>query len=306
MSDNSQFALLATIESEAVVPVKTLPAESSNFYDNLSVLAPHIKPDEALYIFLRRDDTANGFIAIIYVPMAAQVSNKFLFGSTTMRLVRDLGIERFEEKLDVGKAWELTKEGWEAHEKHLTMAPPLTEEETVLGEVKRKEEEEGAGMSARKSHVGGSAVEVKVSEQAKEALKALNGTDGDNLVQLKITNGVTELASTSSTDLASLPSALSPNEPRFSFFRHADGSIFLVYTCPSATKPFQDKMIHATSKGNVQIFAEQEAGLKIAKKIEESEPSDLALGDFEEEKPKVEVKKAFARPPRPGRKPKVL
>ena len=50
-------------------------------------------------------------------------------------------------------------------------------------------------------------------------------------------------------------------------------------------------------------IAETDAGLKVDKKLEMSDPDDITESSIEEEfKPKVEVKKAFERPKRPGRK----
>ena len=56
----------------------------------------------------------------------------------------------------------------------------------TLGEVKRKEAEEGRGMAERKSHVS-SGVSMPVSDAALQALRALAGEEdgaSDNLVQL--------------------------------------------------------------------------------------------------------------------------
>lgn len=62
-------------------------------------------------------------------------------------------------------------------------------------------------------------------------------------------------------------------------------------------------MLYAASSRSAVQVAETEAGLKVDKKIEESNPADLSeeafLGDLH---PKVEVKQAFSRPKRPGRK----
>lgn len=80
---------------------------------------------------------------------------------------------------------ELTAQGFEKHDKHVGLAAPLTEEEQILGEVKRKEAEEGRGMAERKSHVS-SGVSMPVSDEALKALKGLAGEEdpADNLVQL--------------------------------------------------------------------------------------------------------------------------
>jgi twinfilin-like protein len=104
-----------------------------------------------------------------------------LFASTRLTLVRELGIERFRETIFATTKAELTKEGFEKHDKHVVLEAPLTEEQS-LGEVKRKEAEEGRGMNERKSHVS-SGVSMPVSEEALQALKGL-AEGRDNLVQL--------------------------------------------------------------------------------------------------------------------------
>jgi len=62
-------------------------------------------------------------------------------------------------------------------------------------------------------------------------------------------------------------------------------------------------MVYAASSRSAVQMAETEAGLTIAKRIEAGDPNDVSeesvQGDLH---PKVEVKKAFERPKRPGRK----
>lgn len=107
-----------------------------------------------------------------------------LFASTRLTLVRELGIERFRETIFATTKEELTKEGFEKHDKHARLEAPLTEEEQSLGEVKRKEAEEGRGMAERKSHVA-TGISMPISEEALEALKSLGGDGDENiLVQL--------------------------------------------------------------------------------------------------------------------------
>jgi twinfilin len=62
-------------------------------------------------------------------------------------------------------------------------------------------------------------------------------------------------------------------------------------------------MIYASSRSWAVKIAETEAGLTAEKKLELSDPEDINESSIEEEfKPKVEIKKAFERPKRPGRK----
>ncbi|TVY30825.1 Twinfilin [Lachnellula hyalina] len=299
-------------EKETLVPLTVLQPSTSSFETDLSLLTPHLTPKQALYILLRRYPSTNPapFIAITYVPDAAPVRQKMLFASTRLTLVRELGIERFKETIFATKEEELSAEGFKRHDQHEALAAPLTEEEVSLGEVKRKEAEEGRGAGERRSHVS-SGVAMPVTPEAVEALKRLVGEGGDNLVQLKINiaTETMELASSTSVPIGGLASTISSTEPRYSFYRfthtHAGeetSPILFIYTCPSGSK-IKERMLYAASSRSAVQIAEAEAGLKIEKKIEESSPEDVTeqsvLGDLH---PKVEVKKAFERPKRPGRK----
>jgi twinfilin-like protein len=227
-----------------------------------------------------------------------------LFASTRLSLARELGIERFRETIFATEARELTAEGFKRHDAHVKLEAPLTVEEQSLGEVRRAELEAGAGSGVKKSHLS-SHFSMSVADDALSALKALGqGEGGNNLVQLRIDTKteVIELDSTTSTTLSALSSAISSSEPRYSFFRFSPETIIFIYTCPSGSK-IKERMLYASSRLGVTAYAEQEAGITIAKKLEASEPGELSEEAIEEEfRPKVEVKRAFDRPRRPGRR----
>lgn len=113
-----------------------------------------------------------------------------------------------------------------------------------------------------------------------------------------------ELVSHTQSTAGSLSGSISSTEPRFAFFKyteHEQSPIIFVYTCPSGSK-VKERMVYASSRAYLVTVAEQ-AGLIIAKKLEASDPNDISESSIEEEfKVKVEVKKAFDRPKRPGRR----
>jgi twinfilin-like protein len=185
VSNPGQCGLFVTISKEQLVPGPTLASESGDFASDLHLLTPHLKDNEAAYIILRRyPNAADGFVAITYVPDAAPVRQKMLLSSTSLTLVRELGIERFREKIFATTRAELTAEGFKKHDQHVKLAAPLTEEEQSLGAVKKAEAEEGRGMSVKKAHVS-DRLTMSISDEAVEALKRLAGSDGgNNLVQL--------------------------------------------------------------------------------------------------------------------------
>jgi twinfilin-like protein len=152
---------------------------------------------------------------------------------------------------------------------------------------------------------------MPISDEALQALKSLGNDDGDNLVQLKINIAAEsmELASSTKTPISDISSTISSTEPRYSFYRYThdyNGSstspILFIYTCPSGSK-IKERMLYAASSRSAVQVAEAEAGLKVEKKIEEGSPADISAESIDSDlHPKVEVKKAFERPKRPGRK----
>ncbi|KAG9229216.1 hypothetical protein BJ875DRAFT_446166 [Amylocarpus encephaloides] len=330
VSDEAQRGLLVTIEKESLVPSTVLTSSSPSFSSDLSLLAPHLTPKTALYIILRRYEPSSPapFVAVTYVPDAAPIRQKMLFASTRLTLVRELGIERFRETIFCTREDELTEGGFKKHDQHNEQEAPLTEEEVSLGEVKRKEAEEGRGMAERKSHVAGG-LAMPIADDAMAALTALAKGEGDNDNLVQLVNGPSriiiiyanrfqqinipaekmELASVTSTPVSSLSTTISSSAPRFSFYRfthehneETQSPILFIYTCPSGSK-VKERMLYAASSRSAQQLAESEAGLKINKRIEAGGPGDVdeasIMGDLH---PKVEVKKAFERPKRPGRK----
>ncbi|OBT58935.1 hypothetical protein VE04_00858 [Pseudogymnoascus sp. 24MN13] len=309
----SQRGLLVKIDKEKLIPGPAIEPSTSDFFSDLDLLTPHVTDKEAAYIILRRyPDDSDSFIAVTYVPDAAPVRQKMLFASTRLTLIRELGIERFRETIFATTKAELTADGFRKHDKHVELEAPLTEEELALGAVKRAESEEGRGSNVKRSHISDHFA-MPISDDALGALKKLGDSAGrDNLVQLKINiaSETIELASTSSATLPELSTVISSTEPRFSFFNHSHDvpngspstSIIFIYTCPGASK-IKERMLYASSRQGVIAVAEKGAALKVVKKIEASDPDELSPESIEEEfKPKVETKKAFDRPKRPGRR----
>ncbi|KAK5659614.1 hypothetical protein OQA88_818 [Cercophora sp. LCS_1] len=313
LSTPSHFGLLATIQKEQLTPLRLLTSSpGSSFSSNVtSLLTPHIKPDEALYIILRRYASAPAFVAVTYVPDAAPVRQKMLFASTRLTLVRELGSEHFRETIFATVASELTAAGFEKHDAHEKLDAPLTEEERTLGEVKRAEQEAGAGTGAREIHLS----KTLAMPVAEDALAALKGLDGEGLVMLQKINPQTEIvelvpSDAKPTTIPELVEAISKTEPRFTFFRYththsgAESSpVLFFYTCPvtPGAKAIKYRMMYPLMKRAVLEIASRE-GVQVDKKFEVEETDEITeatvLADLH---PQVEEKKTFSRPKRPGR-----
>ncbi|KAM0324437.1 hypothetical protein ACHAQA_008219 [Verticillium albo-atrum] len=319
LSSDSYFGLLATIEAEALKPVDLLSPVSStaSFSENLASLEPHLKPNEALYIILRRHATAPHLVAVTYVPDAAKVRQKMLFASTRLTLTRELGSEHFRETIFTTTAAELTPAGFDKHDAHIKMDAPLTEEEQSLGEVKRAEQEAGRGTGVREIHLS-QKMQLPMPEDAIAAMREVGQPNGRVLTMLKVnadTESVELVPSTESpTSIAELTQAISTTEPRFTIFRYThthngveSSPVLFFYTCPVNSgrpghKAIKDRMLYPLMKRAVVTIASSEAGLELVKKYEVEEPSEITeesvLSDLH---PKVEVRQAFSRPKRPGR-----
>ncbi|KAK4149359.1 hypothetical protein C8A00DRAFT_47007 [Chaetomidium leptoderma] len=315
LASDTNFGLLVTISSEQLRPLQLLTSSSgASFAANVeSLLQPQIKPNEALYIILRRYSSAPALVAVTYVPDTAPVRQKMLFASTRLTLVRELGSEHFRETFFATVPQELSAAGFEKHDAHSAVEAPLTEEERSLGEVKRAEQEAGMGTRTREIHLSKN-LATPVAEDALQALKDLAAGGGRSLVMLKI-NPESEsivLVPDESTP-ASIPElvqAISPTEPRFTFYRftHMHGgsetsALLFFYTCPTnfSTKAIKFRMMYPLMKRAVLTIAEKE-GLTPEKKFEVEDASEITeQAVMEELHPTVEVKKAFTRPKRPGR-----
>ncbi|KAK0659500.1 Twinfilin-1 [Lasiodiplodia hormozganensis] len=308
-TDPSSRFLIASVSGETIIPRESVAAQS-DFYSDLSQLAPHLTPNEALYILVRQSsgDESARFVAVTYVPDAAPVRQKTLTASTRLALVRQLGGEKFAETFFATTAEELSAEGWKRHEAHVAGAVPLTEEEQNLVDIKEAEALESGGTGARRVQTSGH-LSMQVQDGIVEALKSLPENDGANLVQLDIDvpNETFRLVSTTTVSAAELGSSIAPDAPRYSFYRHdtaPDGSrpILFIYTCPPTSK-VKERMVYAASRGFAIHLAEKEASIEIHKRLEFSNPDEIGATTIDEEfAPKEEKKTGFSKPKRPGRR----
>jgi twinfilin-like protein len=296
------------------VPKGTVSSSGSDLYSDLDALQSHLSTNEALYILLRQKTTTNSYTAITYVPDTAPVRQKTLFASTRLTLVRELGSEHFTETLFATTKEELSAQGWKKHEAHVAEDAPLTQEEWDRKQLKEAEVQEVGGTGRRGAGYGGgnssSGLPMTASKEAVEALKKLGESDG-GLVLLGISQSeqIELVREESGVTLGNLASYISDKEPRYSFYRHQfegesgpESAVIFIYTCPTAT-PVKQRMIYASSKRMVGLLAERDVGLKIAKSIEATDPSEVTAKSIEEEfAVKQEVKSGFARPKRPGKR----
>lgn len=229
-----------------------------------------------------------------------------LFASTRLTLVRELGGEHFPESVFCTEANELTAEGWEKHVIHTESSNPLTAEEQSLQDIKEAEALESRGTQGKSLAQGGQ-IAIRADDSISGALQQLGEGGSDNLVQLRmdVPTETLQLVSSSSATADSLASSIDKQEPRFSFYRHndPDSSIVFISTCPSGAK-IKERMLYAASRGNVISLAQKDGGLKVAKRLEATNPDEVTAQLVEDEfkVEEKEEKKGFAKPKRPGRR----
>lgn len=113
------------------------------------------------------------------------------------------------------------------------------------------------------------------------------------------------------SSISELSQTISSTEPRFTIYRYVhthDGTeqspVLFFYTCPANTgnKSIKNRMLYPLMKRAVLTIAESEAGLKLEKKFEVEDPSEITEQSvLEDLHPKVTTRQGFSRPKRPGR-----
>lgn len=245
------------------------------------------------------------------MPDSAPVRQKTLVASTRLTLVRELGSEHFTETLFATTKEELSAEGWKKHEAHVAEDAPLTQEEWDRKQLKEAEVQEVGGTGRRGAGYGGgssSGLSMGAGEGVVEALQRM-GDGGLVLLGISSSESIDLVGEESGVSPESLERYLSDKEPRYALYQHSyqgdegpESAVIFIYTCPTAA-PVKQRMIYASSKRSVETLAEQQAGLKLAKKLEATDPSEITAKTIEDEfQAKQEVKSGFARPKRPGRR----
>ncbi|KAI0166625.1 actin depolymerizing protein [Xylariaceae sp. FL1272] len=309
VSDDSLFGFLVTITGETLTRVATLPASSSDFKTNLNDLAPQLN-DDCRFVILKRYPDAPRLVIATYSPDKAPMRSRMIFASTRLSFPRDLGLEHFREQMRVDKAFELSAEGFDAHDAHKVADAPLTEEERTLGEVKRAEREAGSGTGGRALHPKAS-VSMETTQDGLDALQKLANKDIDFVV-LHITPAEkVELVpdTPNPTSLSKAMAAIGTSEPRYTFYRFRPSSggdqeyLLFFYTHPAGPRSIKDRMMYPLQKRAVIAVAESQFGLSVSKNYEIEDPSEITEESVLDDLiPKQEIAKPrFARPKRPGR-----
>ncbi|KAF3483342.1 twinfilin A [Arthroderma uncinatum] len=169
----------------------------------------------------------------------------------------------------------------------------------------------GQGQSSG-SGASDSSVLFKTGEGVEDALQSL-GQNGAAVLLIgskKLWQTIdvqTETLNLVGTESNVAPDSLSGfipgSNPQYTFYRHPDSSeLIFIYTCPSGSS-IKQRMLHASSRAGMLMWAARN-GVSVNHKIEASEADEITADRLKDEisPPVEEVKKAFARPKRPGKR----
>ncbi|KAG2202383.1 hypothetical protein INT47_008854 [Mucor saturninus] len=293
VSSGSSRIIRVSIEHESLVPNGTLAVKDGFEEDYKNNIEQYLDTTTPAYIFVRLDEKTSTneykWLFLCYVPDHAKVRDKMLYASTRATLTRELGDYRFVDSIYGTEKSEFTWEGYKKHLAHKAAEAPLTRREQELVEVKAAEAQtvsDYQGTTTRKSFTPG--IAFPLTEKAVEALSHLAKEDRSfNFVSLHLDNEKIDLDKTAQVSTNELKSTITDNAPRFTFYLYKSSasekeSLVFIYTCPSSSK-IRERMLYSSSKAGVITAAEGEASIKIVKKFETSDLSDLTADYFAEE-----------------------
>lgn len=294
VSSGDKRIIRVSIENESLVPNGTSPAQDGFEADYKKFIDEYLDTTVPAYIFVRFDEKSSTgeykWLFLCYVPDNAKVRDKMIYASTRATLTRELGDYRFTDNIYGTDKSEFTWDGYKKHLAHKAAEAPLTRREQELVEIKAAEAQtvsDYQGTSTRKAFTPG--IAFPLTEKAIEALSQLTKSKEErssNFVSLHLDNEKIDLDSTADVPIDELKNTISKNAPRFTFYIYqsngANESLVFIYTCPSNSK-IRERMLYSSSKANVINAAENEVSLKVVKKFETSDLSDLTSDYFAEE-----------------------
>ncbi|GAA5994993.1 hypothetical protein JCM11641_001477, partial [Rhodosporidiobolus odoratus] len=257
----------------------------------------------AYYLYRLSPPPTSTFLFLTYVPDSSPVRQKMLYASTSSALRKTLGGDsRLPQSIFATSPQDLTYESYLAHTKHAQAEAPLTAREMDMEEVRRVEKlqtdvEGDGGEESRKGRsiifgtgaAGGENSESQVrgvllwSEDAKEAVAALGKAEEEEgarsiaVLEIDIAKETVVLAPEQPTELV-----LPPSSPCYFFYRHAAGPV-LVYSCPPAS-PIKSRLVYSSAALVLyKVAVPQFAGIKVLKKLETDDPSEVTLAWIDSE-----------------------
>ncbi|KAK9461056.1 uncharacterized protein V1516DRAFT_674902 [Lipomyces oligophaga] len=306
--DENARTFTIKIDGESLQAGDQLPV-IADYISDMDNISSAISAKEPLYIIHRGEN--NGFIFISYIPDNAPVRRKMLYASTRNTLTRELGSDKLTMSVFATEPEELSADGLRKFINHDKLSKPLSEEERALQSVKDIEAKEGfAGTTTRKTYTSGG-LTFPLDEEVQAALAGLqSGADNTVILEIDTQKEVIILGLKAEHFADELSDVISDDSPRYTLFlfKHEYDSteqeaLVFIHTCPQGSK-IKERMLYASCRSSIIAQAEEASGIKIAKRIELTDGSEISeqmlMDDLH---PKAAATKArFARPRAPGRR----
>ncbi|KAK5577048.1 hypothetical protein RB653_001985 [Dictyostelium firmibasis] len=302
------------IQNDELVVEKTLNVQS-DFETDLELAHSVLQKESPCYILFKRDDksielTGHNWIFMFFVPDNAKVREKMTYAATRSNLKRELGASHFVDEIYSSNINDFSRKGYKQHKLHQESDAPLTIEEQQR--IDEKEQGLFVGGGGSGMHVHG--ISFPVDSEATTAVSNFINKKF-NYIELSVNVDDEKIifSSSSNIDIEAISSKISSTEPSFHFFRYShehEGenleSIIYIYSCPDGSNgtksaPVRKRMLFSSSKANVEQLVTGH-NVKIDLKLEVNSPNEISEESIINElhPPKVEEKKAFSKPSRPG------
>jgi len=291
--------------TEQLIEVGSQPSKG-NFEDDFALVPPVLEAKNPAFIIYRSDKQATTgyeFFLLCYVPDGCKAREKMMYSSSKGTLKQQLGANNFVDSIHGTIPDDFSLKGYKQHVATQNMDAPLTESEILRKEQKSAHTDFNMGTQ----YVHG--VSFPVTDAAMDKLQKLkNGSI--TYVQLKIDEKAEkiDLGTSTNINIGEIGSQFPDAEARFHFFAYKhefEGqrltSVIFIYSCSNGT-PVKQRMLYSTTKA-AATDAATSIGIEIAKKLEVNSAEELTEQAIYDEihPPKVEEKKAFAKPTKPGK-----
>jgi len=317
-------------ENEKIILISSVPSgkllkEDFNALNNL------VTDDEACYLLFRFGGPKT-WLLITYIPETVPGPTKMLMASSLSMLKIKLGADSINEDARMSTKDEVTYESFQQSKKPVESKSELELARERL--IKLEEEERDSRVISAPSISSGSpvvehnitpsnphnitpsntsaaspkssgyhSVKMPLTDNATSALNNF-ATSAINFVHLKINNTHDKLDCNAEKEIqpSQLNAQIAVDQPGFYVYKHQrmgmTSSVF-IYCCPGNSTP-QLRMVYSTTKPTVSADIEK-CGVRLAKKIEVTDASDVNPEYIEEEiNPRVIAVNSFGNKPKPA------
>jgi twinfilin-like protein len=305
VDNNSSVRFIKIVIDNETLQAEEWEDKQGDFEADFPRIQSHLAEKSPCYICFKLDSP--GWLFVAYVPDFAKVRDKMLYASTRSALKKCLGEPHFVDELYGLDKNDLSLDAYYKHKQSVAATVPLTEREEEIQRMRKEESGADIGITTKKAHVHG--VSFPVSDDARTALGDFaSGTLNYVQLALNMENETIFLSHSGNVDAAELASLTPESQPRYHFFRYRHAfedntfdSVVFIYSCPMRSK-VRERMLYSSCKAAVAAVG-QECGVEAEKASEVSDAVELTENFvFEELHPKkVDDKKTFKKPMRPGR-----